>query len=241
MSITATPDPRTASVELTISSAAGVTGIIRADITGTRRVRLREDELPAAGKLTVTDYEPALTGRIQYRLEGIAGDVWTEVGAELPRFHIPAIPQFQKTVDMVTTYAAERESRSIFHDVINRDDPLVSEGRMRPRSGSMDIWVETYQDGRDLEDVLERGKVVHFRQAEHPGMDMYFHASRLGLAPEEDNWKLSLSYREVAPPSGYVISTKGWTFNTLRDANEDFEAIAADYRTFVDVAIGEKS
>lgn len=241
MSITATPDTRTASVSLTISDAAGVTGIIRADVTGTRRVRLREDELPAAGSLTVTDWEPALTGRIQYRLEGASGDVWTEVGAELPRFHIPSIPQFGKTVEMVTTYAAERESRSIFHEVINRADPLVSEGRMRPRSGSMEVWVETYQDGRDLEDVLERGKVIHFRQSEHPGMDMYFHASRLGLSPEEENWKLSLSYREVAPPAGYVISSAGWTFVELAADNTDFDAVAADYRTFVDVAIGEKS
>lgn len=239
--VTAVPDARTASVDLTISSAAGLTGIIRADINGTRRVRLREDQLPATGMLTVTDWEPALTGLIQYRLEGQAGDAWTTVGADLPRFHIPSIPQYSQAVETVHQYSSSRETRSIFHEVINRNDSMVAEGRMTPRSGDLAIFFDTYQGARDLEDLLERGKVVHYRQSEHPGMDMYFHATSLRIDPDEDStWKLAVGYKEVDFPDGYVLSTAGWTFAGLRDSSDSFEAVAQEYGSFVDVAIGEQ-
>lgn len=242
MSIKATPDARTGTITLEISDTRGVTGILRADTNGTRPVRLRAGELPAAGPATVTDYEPALSGLVQYRLEGGDGDTWTQFdGVEVPRFVLPSIPLYSVPVQAVTAYTAERVSTAKLHYPINRADPIVAQGRLSPRTGRLEIWCEAYADARDLENMLERGQVTMFRQVENPGQDMYFHAQSWALEPDEDTWKATVSYVEVAFPAGAVQSARGWTFARLRTAAESFDALPGVFDTFHDVTIGERS
>lgn len=242
--LTLTPDPRTGSVELTLSSAAGVTAILRADVNGTRPVRLERTALPAKGKLTVTDWEPALSGLIQYRLVGpaVEDSAWTALpGAELPRFVLPSIPQFSVVAQAVTEYSAARESRSIFHKVIGRAAPLVAEGELEPRTGNLTCLFDTYAEAKDLEDLLERGQTVMYRQQEHPGLDMYFHASRASVSPdmESQTWTLTVDYTEVAFPAGHVLSAAAWTFDALAKRYQSFNAVTEAYSSFHDLTIGE--
>lgn len=240
--LTLTPDYRTGSVALGIDNAKGVTAILRADINGTRPVRLERGTLPATGKLTVTDWEPALSGLIQYSLVGTEASAWTALpGAELPRFVLPSIPQFSVVAQTVTEYSAARESRAVFHKVIGRTAPLVAEGRLEPRTGTLTCLFDSYAEAKDLEDLLERGQTVMYRQQEHPGLDMYFHPSRatVNVDPETETWTLGVDYVEVAPPSGYVLSAAAWTFDALAAKYGTFDAVTAAYGSFHDLTIGE--
>lgn len=242
--LTLTPDQRTGSVELNLSTAAGVTAIVRADINGTRPVRLERGTLPATGKLTVTDWEPALSGLIQYRLIGpvLEDSAWTALPkAELPRFVIPSIPQFSVIAQAVTEYSAARQSRSVFHKVIGRAAPLVAEGELEPRTGTLTCLFDTYAEAKDLEDLLERGQTVMYRQQEHPGLDMYFHPERVSINPdpETETWTLAIDYIEVAFPAGAVLSAAAWTFDALAKKYPSFEAVTDAYSSFHNLTIGE--
>lgn len=233
-------DKRNAAIILAVDNAAGVTGFIRSDRNGTRRVRLRADELPATGPLRFTDWEPALSGLIQYQAIGQDASAWAEVGAMLPRFHIPSIPQYSQVVQTVTAYGHTRDTRSVFHEVINRSDDVVAEGEMTPRRGRLAAVCETYQDALDLESVLRRGKVIQYRESDHHGIDMYFHTVSLAVDQEADRWVVTLEYREVDFPTGPVLSTKNWTFAALAAEVPSFEDVTARYGTFIDLAIGEE-
>lgn len=242
--LTLTPDARTGSVVLKIDNATGVTAIVRADVNGTRPVRLERGTLPAKTALTVTDWEPALSGLIQYRLVGLPleASAWTALpGAELPRFVLPSIPQFSVVVQTVTGYNAARDSRSIFHKVIDRAAPLVAEGQLEPRTGTLTCLFESYAEAKDLEDLLERGQTVMYRQQEHPGLDMYFHATRtaVDVDTDTDTWTLAVDYVEVAFPAGNVLSAAAWTFEALAAKYSTFEAVNEAYGSFHDLTIGE--
>lgn len=246
-SVEATPDARTAAVTLNLSTVYGVSGILRSDVNGTRPVRLPAGALDGSGPRTVVDYEPALSGLIQYRLQHntAPGDVWTELsGADLPRFHLPAIPQFSVTAEAVTAYSATRASRSRFHDVIGRSSPLVVAGRMATRAGTLEAVFGTYGEAEDLIDVLGRGDTVMYRQKEHPGLDMYFHPEDLsvtadpGEVPGDESWTLTIRFREVAFPPGGVTSRPEWSFDALAGAYPTFDDVAQRFETFHDLTIG---
>lgn len=252
--ITATPDPVTGTVRLELEDGANYAGIARADHNGTRPVRTRANQKAAApGPRTIIDYEPSLSGLIQYSLIEAAPSstppepTWTTLGgglagpampSDLPRFILPSIPQFSVVVDTVHGYTAARTTRSTFHEIIGRDDSIVAEGRLTPRKGSLEVWLAEYIDARNLDNMLERGQVALYRQAEHPGMDMYFHVESTDVAPDEGAWKMSIAYREVDFPPGDVISGDGWTFNALK-GRESFYTVARDFRSFLDLAIGQ--
>lgn len=244
--LTATPDPASGTVRLVISDASKFIGIDRADHNGTRPVRKRSDQASKPGVLEIVDYEPSLSGLIQYTLVELGGSLaapaWTSLSglSELPRFILPSIPQFSVTVDTVHGYSAARRSRSTFHTVINRNDPIVAEGRLTPRTGSLDVWLGEYMDAKNLDNMFERGQVVLYRQAEHPGMDMYFHAADVSLAPDEDSWRLSLGYVEVDFPPGDVLSGENWTFDAVASGHANFNTVAQQYHSFHDLTIGQK-
>ncbi len=243
--LTLTPDMRTGSVLLSIDDATGVEAIVRADINGTRPVRLERATLPAAGKLAVTDWEPALSGLIQYRISGPLVDesAWTALpGAELPRFVLPSIPQFAVIAQTVTEYSAARESRATFHKVIGRAAPLVAEGELEPRTGTLACLFDTYAQAKDLEALLERGQTAMYRQQEHPGLDMYFHTTRTNVTPdpETETWTLAVDYIEVDPPAGAVLSASSWTFDALAKKHKTFGEVTTSYASFHDLTIGQE-
>jgi hypothetical protein len=239
--ITAAPDTDAGTITLTIVHDTPVTDLYRADANGTRPVRLPPGTLPTAtsGTLTVTDHEAALTGHIEYR----AGNalVFTNLdGAVRPRFTLPSTPVYAVQVETVTAYSAARTSTATVHQVINRPDPLVKLGRLRPRNGSLDIICRTYAEARTLEAVFERGAIVLYRQIEHQGMDMYFHGSDVTLTPVAGRWRVSVVYVEVTFPDGDIQTPAGWTFDALTAAGGSFNDVAQDYRSFTDLALGEK-
>ena len=241
--LTARYDAPTRAVELTVTSPAPIAGITRSDANGTRPVRMRTDQIHAAGTFQIIDYEPAIAGRIQYVLttDATAAPAWVEIpAAQDPTFVLPAIPQFTVTVENVHGYSAGRESRATFHTIINRDDPIVAEGGLTPRTGTLEVFAAQYMDALNLENMIQRGQCCLYRQSEHAGMDMYFYASASDIEPDEGAWKLTLSYVEVSFPPGNVLSGAGWTFDALANEGGTFLDLPARFESFHDLAIKQE-
>ena len=235
-------DAAARAVVITVVSDAPIAGITRSDNNGTRPVRRRTDQMSARGLFEIIDYEAALTGQIQYVLtaDPATPPAWIMIPAgQSPTFVLPAIPQFNISVDTVHGYAASRTSRATFHTVVNRVDPIVAEGRLTPRTGRLDVFAAEYMDALNLESMLERGQCCLYRQGEHAGMDMYFYASDTAIDPDEGAWKLTLNYVEVSFPAGNVISGAGWTFNALAASGGTFLDLPARFSTFHDLTINQ--
>lgn len=244
--LTAVADLATGRVDLAITGTAQVLAITRADDNGTRLVRLRENALPAAAPLTVTDYEPALSGQIQYRVKTQDGELtaWVTLarpGLPLaPRFVLPHNPLYAVAVETVTDYSAARTTSATVHEIIGRPDPILALGLMRPRNGSLEVFSRTYQDARNLEALFERGQVAMYRQAENPGADMYLVSLGLETRQEEQvAWLTTINYQEVMAPAGHVLTREDWTFDALAESLDTFEDAALAYANFNQLTVGE--
>lgn len=237
----AVPDAATGTVRLTIAASGSVVTVTRSDANGTRPVRLIAGKLPRTGTFDLTDYEPSLTGQVQYRAKTSTEEAaaWTTLGSQLPRFVMPSIPLFSVEVDNVYAYAAARESRATVHEVVGRRDPIIVQGKLGTRRGSLGIYCPDHDSVMRLLAMFERGQTVMYRQSEHAGMDMYFIPVNASPAPSGKSWELSVSYVEMDYPAGDVQSDPDWTFTKLAATGGTFDAVAADYRTFVDLVLGE--
>lgn len=249
MTTTAIADLETGKVTIRITGTGTVTSITRADDNGTRPVRLAAGQLPAAGALTVTDHEPALSGLIQYRVTRSTGleSAWSTLArpglALYPRFILPANPLYSVEVETVTDYSAGRTSSATTHEIIGRPDPVLSLGQLRPRSGSLEVFTRTYQEARNVEALFERGQVAMYRQAENPGQDMYLVGTGLDTKPAEDAvaWLTTISYQEILFPSGPILTRPNWTFDALAAEYPSFEDVAQKFANFHQLTIGEES
>lgn len=242
--LTATPDKTNGAIALHIVPSGTVRSIIRADANGTRPVRLAPGTLPFNTETAVVDYEPSLSGSVQYRVDdgGDGASAWATLdGVELPRFILPHLPAFQVIVQTVTAHSAGRDSRSTIHEVIGRDDPLVILGRLRSRRGTLEILAQNYRHAQDLEAIFQRGQVVMYRQPENPGLDMYLVGVRIASVPVADVWLTTVEYVEVSFPPGDIATGAKWTFDELAKTGGSFDNVAADYRTYWDLAVNERA
>lgn len=249
MTTTATADLETGKITLRITGAGKVTSITRADDNGTRPVRLAAGALPTAGAVTVVDHEPALSGMIQYRVTRDNGleSAWATLArpglALYPRFILPANPMYAVTVETVTDYSAGRTSSATTHEIIGRPDPVMSLGQLRPRTGTLEVFTRTYQEARNLESLFERGQVALYRQAENPGQDMYLVGTQLATKPAEDAvaWLTTITYQELLFPVGPILTRPDWTFEALAAEYPSFEDVAVKFASFHQLTIGEES
>lgn len=239
--LTATPDPATGTVQLSIDKTATVTTLIRADANGTRPVRTRAGLFPSAGSgsFGLTDHEAALHGPIAYRLDNNA-EVWTQFPpAQAPRFTVPFHPELTIPVDLVTGFTASRPQASTVHEIIGREDPIIVSAPMKSRRGTIEAIFDSYEEAAGLEHVLKLGKTVMYRQSENLGQDFYFHALEVSVEPDEDCWKLSTSYVALRPPAG-DRAAYGWTFEALAALpGATLESVVSDYESFETLTIGQ--
>lgn len=242
----AVSDVENGRVTLTITPPGQVLGIVRADDNGTRPVRLPAGTLPAAAPLTVTDFEPALSGQVQYRVKTSLEELtaWTTLARPglpmAPRFILPHNPLYAVVVETVTDYSAARTTSATVHEIIGRPDPILALGLMRPRAGRLEVFSRTYQDARDLESLFERGQVAMYRQPENPGADMYLVALDLETRQEEQvAWITTINYQEVNAPAGDVLTRMDWTFDALAEAHDTFEDVTRAYANFNQLTISE--
>ena len=219
--------------------------IIRSDANGVRAVRLRQDEDLIGGELIVTDYEPALTGPLTYTVT-TTETATTSTALDLDQvwLTVPVVPTYSERLSLVTGYTAESQSATTVHTVINREDPVLTLGRLRLRTGVLEVWCATYTTARAVRGVYARGEVVMLRQADYPGLDMY-HAltGTLTQEPHPENtetqrWRVAVEYTEVAPPTAPLAGALGWTYAESTARNPTYAASAAEFPTYGDLYVG---
>jgi len=252
--LTATANATTAAVLLVVDAPTGATlvALTRTDVNGSRPVRLLDgQDLDGTGALTITDYEPALTGAVGYAvtiLDGVtredATDTVTFDGtAMLPRLAPAVRPDLGVTLTMVRTYEATRASTTTVHDVIGRTDPLVSLGVQGTRRGALGLFCPTYADARAVEATLGAGEVVLLRTQEFEGLDMYLVGTSSQVRPFDDEttirrWEVVVEFVETAAPLGALYGALGWDYAASLARNATFADSLAEFATFGDLTAG---
>ena len=251
--LTATANPDTASVDLEFEDPLGelwgAAEILRFDANGVHPVRAGAGFFPANGQghFTVTDYEPALTGLIEYRAVGVipgtGTSAWVRLSGTEPRISVPAVPAYNLAVESVLTYDAKLTTRTTVHQIIGRRDPIVVQGALSMRSGRMGIGIADHPTAVLLLALLGKGRTCLFRQAEHRGQDMYFHPQDVTLGTDvidgaRTSWRLDLAYTEVAAPTG-DRAPDTFTYADLAAEHRSYNDVAAGFENYLDVAVNE--
>jgi hypothetical protein len=193
------------------------TKIVRTDVNGIALVRLDpgQDIPNGSSTLTVKDYEAALTGVVSYTVTDGLGATATAapvtpatpgVWLTLPATAVPTTtpPQFAQ-LTMITDLDETADSNGSLHVVIGRSDPLANPGPMTLRAGTLTLFVDTYTQARALRLLLKSGEIALLRQPTFPGMDLYFTARRITIAPDPAetsprHWTVTMTYAEVLAP-----------------------------------------
>lgn len=241
--ITATPDPENGTVTIRITRTETITSLIRADVNGTRAVRVPAGAFPAgtSGTITIIDHEAAFHGVISYRA-GTADPAWTAFPEDMPpRFTLPMFPTLSRSVELVDTFSTSRETGATVHEILGRSDPIIVTTAMKSRRGSFSVICESYDQAVDVEALLGLGKTVMYRQSENQGQDFYFHALSAAIDAEgEDVWKISVNFVALRVPADNLPPATEWTFSTLAALpGASFGTIPGDYESFATLAMGE--
>lgn len=108
------------------------------------------------------------------------------------------------TVTLVTNYAEAAESQGTVHTVLGRTDKLSNPGTLLARAGALEFFCLDYDDARAIRELLKTGATALLRQADYPGMDLYFVARAVAITPAEPtpsrHWVTEVTYDEVPRP-----------------------------------------
>ncbi|AOY71026.1 hypothetical protein ARZXY2_1473 [Arthrobacter sp. ZXY-2] len=160
-----------------------------------------------------------------------------------PWLMVPIAPNFSETAESITDYSSGRASNSTVHRIIGRADPIVVQGKLGTRTGTLEIWTDSVASANKLARVFDRGEVVMLKQPVD-GIDMYFTADDLEVSPysvegaAETRYRFRVAFTEVKRPTGNLSGALGWNFDELAATYGSFSAILADYQTFDDLTIG---
>lgn len=247
--VTLTPNGATASVTVAVTGApAGNVTLTRVDANGPAPVRRPAGLVPIAGAMTITDYEPSLLGTVRYDVVDSA-NVTTSSSTTLglagtgPRVTNVQLPSLAATPDYVSGYNANRDSGTVVHWVEGRADPVVILRPMRTRQGQLSLHAEDYAHAQAMLAVLAAGQLLQLRQADHPGLDMYFAVRSSSLEPLQLlttgwMWTVRTEYTEVKSPTVPLLGAAGWTFAAATAAYPTFSAMRSTYARFADLTVG---
>lgn len=243
--IALTPNNGTASVLIEITGApAGALTILRSDTNGTNLVRLYENQVPITGALTVTDTEAALGTTLTYKVTDSAGATdsdTTSLTYASPMFIVPVLPLYKSDVTAVIDYDSRRDFGGSIHEIVGREDPIPVLGKQRFRSGTIRAYATSYEAALAVEAVCARGEVIMLRQPTFTGLDMYFVAQSISVAPDfQDNryWTVDVDYQQVGWPTAPLLAAAGWSFDDLANDYDSFAEVASAFSTFSALTVG---
>ena len=247
--LTLAADPATGSVRLTITPTADVTRVRRTDANGTADVRTMTGQLPhtAPAVLVLDDYEA--NGTARYTVTTTAGTVTGSIILTLasPWLGTPENPQYSAAVASVLDYGAGGISRATVHEPDGDDAPIVIGLGGSTRRGSLRVSTPggTYAEALSLFRILGRGQTMLLRQAEHPGMDMYFIAGNYEIVTalaggSGSVFDVTASYIEVVRPAGALSGALGWTWAALAAAFPTWAAVEEAYATWGDLRVDRR-
>lgn len=161
-----------------------------------------------------------------------------------PWLSVPVMPQYSEQVDSITAFGAGREANTTVHRPLGRADSLVVMGKLGDRTGSLEVFCNSYTEARKLERIFERGEVVQLRQRVE-SMDMYFTVTSIPVSPYSvqgetaTRWAMVLNYVEVRRPIGNLAGALGWTFTEMASSAVSFDVISQSYLTFDALTLGD--
>lgn len=229
-----------------------ITSLSRTDSNGVHQVRLPRNADLVEGLLESTDYEPAMDGLIAYTAvtERVGASGSREIATTSTRLDLTgnvfmdaSLPALRFDAEIVETYGATNATSAVFHDVIGRADPVVSEGVQRLRAGTMRIWFRSYEDAKEAIQAFGRGKTMLWRSTDNAGLDMYFRSVDVSSAPYDAQvkprrWYVSLDFREVATPTAPIETDVAWNFSASAERNATFFDSFMEFSTFADLLNG---
>ena len=198
------------------------------------------------GRLILTDYEAAhgLNSYNVYAADGSMATGSVTLVIDNPWLSVPVMPQYSEQVQTITAYGSSREAATTVHRPLGRSDSLVVMGKLGDRTGSLEIFCDSYTAARKLERIFERGEIVQLRQRVE-GMDMYFTATGIPVSPysvqgeDGTKWALTINYVEVRRPIGNLAGALGWTFDELAASFVSFDAVTAAFPDFDALTLGD--
>lgn len=245
---TATPNTANGSVSLDFTLTAAVTKVVRTNVNGSEEVRPSEGQLPSAatGTMILIDFEAShgLNSYNAYAADGSFVTTSTTLDIGNPWLSVPVMPQYSEQVETITDYGSGREAATTVHRPLGRADSLVVMGKLGDRTGSLEIFCQTYADARRLERIFERGEVVQLRQR-NEGMDFYFTVLSIPVSPysvdgeDVTRWSLKINYVEVRRPIGNLAGAFGWTFDAMASDFLSYDAVAAAFTDYDALTLGD--
>lgn len=195
------------------------TRVYRTDANGVDQVvRLAAGQDTVAGAMTVTDWEPALTGTITYRvIDGTGGLATASTVTFAPTAGVEAVDGlwFTKpnTADpagggmgnpdaaqglSVIAYRARRGNTGQLQQVIARPDKVGNPGILTLRSGSLTVLCQDHAQLLAISALLEDGFPFRLIQTKYPGVDMLAVGTAVDaeMLPGINKWTLSIDYEE---------------------------------------------
>lgn len=102
----------------------------------------------------------------------------------------------------VTEYAEDSQSNGSLHQIVGRADPIANPGPLALRAGTFDILCTSYLAADAVRQLVAQGDVAQLRQPTHEGLDLYFVAQSVRIAPAPEvssprRWVASVQYAEV--------------------------------------------
>jgi hypothetical protein len=231
-----------------ISGTYAATTITRVDANGAHPVRLLVGQEPISGSMTVTDYEPALTGTLRYDLVDAAGVVTTAStalpGVTQPVLHAVTFPSLRAQLDAVTGYTGRRSVTTTPLRVIGRADPIIIGGALATREGRLEMWCPDYATALAVCNLAVDGLPLMFRQVDYPGMDMWLAVTAAEPSPAPPpgvdglRWVAALDYVETVCPPDALQGALGWTWAALSGAFTTWAAARAAFTDWSDLLAG---
>lgn len=154
---------------------------------------------PTASKLYAWSGTPHLSPSIETSTAESTAGVWLS----LPATAVPSLGTITGLpVQSVLSYDESSQSNGSLHEIIGRADPIANPGPLALRAGSFDVFCADYRTAKAVRTLLSTGDVAQLRQPTHPGLDLYFVAQDVRIAPADDDttprrWITTLTYAEV--------------------------------------------
>lgn len=251
-----TPHPAEGALAINVTTdGLTLTDIRRQDANGSASVRTDAGTFPTTNPPIIVDYEPALVGPVVYRaffadgptLTYSRGDGWAPEHATW--VSVPLWPVKSVAVTTVTQYDADRGSGNVFHDVIDRVDPVVTLAPLRTRRGTFEAWCTDYAAALQVAAVHDLAQVLMLRQDAHPGLDMFYAVDAGSVSithyPLSEGmptrWAVRVPYREVTRPAGDLIENAGWTCDAVAAEFDTFASLPGTFATFDDLATNTRA
>ncbi|MFL6094573.1 MAG: hypothetical protein ACJ71Y_03915 [Blastococcus sp.] len=247
-----------------VEGATATTRILRTDANGTIALRVPAGTfpLPPGSTTDLVDYEYSMVAGTEvawtaYNAAGAANGSLKHVantarGAAV--LTCPLLPDLGQVLtdpadpspgSVVTVFDSTRDGLSTLHQVVGRDDPIITPRPSAFPVGTLQIVCPSLAEARGLAAMLSRGYIWMLRQSDQLNLDFYLVVTATRLEHSELNWTqsprperrwtVSASYAQIAAPGPDVTPLVGWTYATVPVSYRTYAELLGPFATYADL------